>query len=321
MPLYNHLLAERRAAWEQRQESLRYYDQASSLSALNAERPALTGAQSQVLQEDAARIDLALKAFLRRVRTGKQPGYPRFRGRRRYVSLTSPQAPSACKLDAEASRVRLYGVGLVKVILHSPLEGMPKSATISHSSTAKWRVSFSCERADPVPLPATGQQVGIDLGLKTFATLSEEQEIAIPRFFRAAEHQVAKAQRRLSKEEKGTPKRAQRPRVVARVRERIAWRRGDFAHHFSRRIANQFDLIAVEDLSVQRMTNLPCLAKSIHDAAWSQFASLLSSKAAWAGRRFVAVNPAYASQKRSSYGHLQALSLADHIYSRPGCGP
>ena len=162
--------------------------------------------------------------------------------------------------------------------------------------------------------------MGIDVGLKTFATLSEEQEIAIPRFFRAAEHQVAKAQRRLSKEEKGTPKRAQRPRVVARVRERIAWRRGDFAHHFSRRIANQFDLIAVEDLSVQRMTNLPCLAKSIHDAAWSQFASLLSSKAAWAGRRYVAVSPAYTSQDCSGCGHRQPLILSDRTYICPCCG-
>jgi putative transposase len=83
---------------------------------------------------------------------------------------------------------------------------------------------------------------------------------------------------------------------------------------------NQFDLIAVEDLSVNRMTHNHCLAKSIHDAAWSQFTSLLSYKAAWAGRRFVAVNPAYTSQDCSGCGHRQMLSLAERTYTCPCCG-
>ena len=124
------------------------------------------------------------------------------------TSLTYPQVPVGCKLDAEARRVRLHGVGLVKIILHRPLEGTPKTATISRSSTGKWYVCFSCECAEPaLPLPATGQQVGIDVGLKTFATLSDGQEIANPRFFRAEENALAKVQRRLSKVEKGTPER------------------------------------------------------------------------------------------------------------------
>jgi putative transposase len=110
---------------------------------------------------------------------------------------------------------------------------------------------------------------------------------------------------------------------VARVHERIAWRRDDFAHQQSRRIVNAYDLIAVEDLSVNRMTHSHCLAKSIQDAAWSQFTALIAYKAAWAGRRYVAVNPAYTSQDCSSCGHRQPLSLADlanRIYACPCCG-
>ena len=84
------------------------------------------------------------------------------------------------------------------------------------------------------------------------------------------------------------------------MHERIAWRRGDFTHQHSRRIVNRFDLIAVEDLSVNRMMHTHCLAKSIQDAAWSQFAALIAYKAAWAGRQYVAVNPAYTSQDCSS---------------------
>lgn len=321
--LYNALLAARRDVWERRQESLRLYDQQATLPALKVDHPALATVQSQVLQNVAVRIDLAFQAFFRRVRAGEKPGHPRFRGQGRYTSITYPQVPFGCKLDAEARRVRLYGVGQVKIILHRPLEGVPKTATISRNSTGKWYICFSCDCVDPPSLPTTGQQVGIDVGLKTFAALSTGTEIANPRFFRAEEKALAKAQRRLSKEEKGTPERMKWRKVVARVHERTRWRRGDFAHQHSRRIVNAFDLIAVEDLSVNRMTHNHCLAKSIHDAAWSQFTVLIAYKAAWAGRQYVAVNPAYTSQDCSQCGHRQPLSLTDlahRIYTCSCCG-
>jgi putative transposase len=318
--LYNELLAARRAAWEQRQSSLRLYDQQATLPALKVARPALAGVQSQVLQNVAVRIDLAFQAFFRRVKAGETPGYPRFRGKGRYDSITFPQVPVGCRLEADSKRVRIANVGPVKVILHRPLDGTPKTATISHSSTGKWYVCFSCECAEPAPLPEIGQQGGVDVGLRTFATLSTGAEIPNPRFFRQEERALAKVQRRLSIEDKGTPERARRRQIVARVHERTRWRRSDFAHQHSRRIVNQFDLVAVEDLSVNRMMHNHCLAKSIHDAAWSQFASLLSYKAAWAGRRYVAVNPAYTSQDCSQCGHRQALSLSDHTYTCPCCG-
>jgi putative transposase len=158
------------------------------------------------------------------------------------------------------------------------------------------------------------------VGLKTFATLTEGESIENPRFFRLEERALAKAQRYLSKVEKGTPERAARRKIVARVYERTRWRRSDFAHLHSRRVVNQFDLIAVEDLSVNRMMHNHCLAKSIADAAWTQFADLLSHKAAWAGRRYVAVNPAYTSQECSGCGYRQMLSLSDRIYTCPCCG-
>jgi putative transposase len=318
--LYNHLLAERRDAWEHRQESLRWYDQQATLPARKAERPALAGVQSPVLQNVAVRLDLAFQACFRRCKAGETPGYPRFRGIGRYDSLTFPQIPVGCRLDAEDQRVRVANVGRVKIILHRPLEGIPKTATIHRSSTGKWFVCFSCECAEPAPLPATGQQVGIDVGLKTFATLTQGKPIENPRFFREEEWALAKAQRRLAKAEKGTPQHAERRKIAARVHERIAWRRGNFAHQHSRRIVNTFDLIAVEDLSVNRMTHNHCLAKSIHDAAWSQFADLLAYKAVWASRRYVAVNPAYTSQDCSGCGHRQKLSLSDRTYTCPCCG-
>src|SRR5262249_19593516 len=143
--LYNHLLAERRDAWDQRQESLRYCDQAMTLPLLKATRSQLAQVNAQALQNVAVRIDLAVKEFFRRLRAGDAPGYPRFRGKGRYDSITYPQAPSGCKLDADGKRLRLHGVGPVKIILHRPLEGTPKTATVRRSSTGKWYVCFSCE--------------------------------------------------------------------------------------------------------------------------------------------------------------------------------
>ncbi len=228
-----------------------------------------------------------------------------------------------CTLDAgepEARRLRVMDVGRVEVILHRPLEGTPKTATLRRSSTGKWSVCFSCECVEPRPLPATGQPVGIDVGLATFAMPTHGEPIANPRSFRREERALAGAQRRLSGAEKGTPARVARRRVVARVHERIAWRRGDFAHQHSRRLVDAFDAIAVEDLSVNRMVHDHCLAKSISDAAWGQCAAYLAHKAAWAGRRFLAVNPAYTSQDCSRCGHRQSLTLADRISSCPWCG-
>jgi putative transposase len=317
--LYNHLLAERRDAWEQRQESIRLYDQHATLPALKAERPSLAGVQSQVLQNVAVRIDLAFQAFFRRCAAGETPGYPRFRGTGRYHSRTFPQVPVGCRLNVEMRHLRVMNIGQVKIVVHRPLEGIPKTAT-RRRRTGQWYVTFSCECAEPSPLPEAGQHVGIDVGVQTFATLSTGQEIANPHFFRQEEQALAKAQRRLAQAEQGTSERATRRKVVARVYERSTWRRSDFAHQHSRRIVNAFDLIAVEDLSVNRMVHNHCLAKSIQDAAWSQCADLLSYKAAWAGRRYVAVNPAYTTQDCSQCGHRQVLSLSDRIYTCACCG-
>src|SRR5262249_20576454 len=162
----------------QRQESLRLYDQQATLPTLKVARPTLASVHSQVLQNVAVRLDLAFQAFFRRVRAGEKPGYPRFRGRWRYDSVTFPQDPVGCRLDAEERRLRIASVGQVKILLHRPLEGTPKTATVSRSSTGKWYVCFSCECAEPPSLPATGCQVGIDVGLKMFATFSTSAEIA-----------------------------------------------------------------------------------------------------------------------------------------------
>jgi len=313
--LYNHLLERRKGAYEQDGKSLSLYQQQATFPILKAERPSLKQVHSQVLQNVAVRIDLAFKAFFRRCKAGEKPGFPRFKGRGRYDSITYPQSGFRLTHD---DRVCLSKIGTVKMVYHRSIPGTIKTCTVRRSSTGKWYVSFSCEM-QPEYLPETTSAVGIDVGLKTFATLSDGQEIENPRFFRSEEKALAKVQRKHSKLAKGTAPRHKHRKAVARIHERIAWKRQNFTHQQSRRVVNQFGTICVEDLEVNRMVHNQCLAKSISDAAWSAFFAQLSSKAEGAGRQLRKINPAYTTQTCSRCGHRQKMPLSQRTYHCPCC--
>jgi putative transposase len=313
--LYNHLLEKRKQAYEQDRKGLSCYEQQATYPILKQERSSLDRVHSQVLQNVAVRIDLAFKAFFRRCKAGENPGYPRFRDAHRYDSFTYPQ--SGFKID-EQGKLYASGIGHIKIVLHRPLRGTIKTLTIHKSRTGKWSACFSCE-GEPERLPERPEHVGIDVGLKTFAALSNGEEIANPRFFRKEEKALAKVQRTHSKLAKGTAERRKHRKAVARVHERIAWRRENFTHQQSRQIVDRFGVICVEDLSVNRMIQSHCLAKSIIDASWSAFFSQLHSKAEEAGRTYIAVNPAYTSQTCSRCGHRQKMPLDVRIFDCPCC--
>ncbi len=313
---YNKLLEQRKIYWEEAQVSVGLYDQQGYLPYLKQERPALSIVHSQVLQNVNVRLDLAFQAYFRRVKAGEHPGYPRFRGYGRYDSLTYPQYGNGAKLSG--SQLQLSKIGNVPILLHRPLEGTPKTVTIKRSATGKWYAAIVCEW-EPTPQPSCPHQIGIDVGLFSFATCSDGQVIANPRFFRSEERTLAKVQRKHAKLAKGSLARRKHRQAVARVHERIKFRRHNFTHQHSRRIVNNNGLIAVEALSIQRMLHHHGLAKSISDAAWASFRELLSVKAGWAGRKFSAVNPAYTSQTCSACGHRQKIPLSERVFNCPCC--
>jgi len=313
--LYNHLLEKRKEVYEQTGKGLTLYQQHATYPMLKQERPSLLKVHSQVVQHVAVRLDLAFKAFFRRCKAGENPGYPRFKGKGRYDSFTYPQF--GFKIDAQG-KLALSGIGHVKIIMHRPIRGKVKTLTLQKSSTGKWYASFSVE-CDPERLPEKPDQIGIDVGLKTFATFSDGGEIENPRFFRKEEKQLVGVQRKHSKLAKGTPQRRKHRKIVARVHERVKFKRDNFTHQESRKIVNRSGVIAVENLHVNRMTHNHCLAKSIHDASWSAFFSKLACKAAEAGRHYVAVNPAYTSQDCSRCHHRQVMPLSERTYHCPCC--
>lgn len=313
--LYNKTLEVRKTAWEQRQETVRLYDTIKMLPSWKQERPSLKSVHSQVLQEVCDRVDLAFQHFFRRVKAGETPGYPRFRSVSRYDSFTYPQF--GFKLTGD--HLNLSKIGDVKVVLHRPLEGKVKTLTVRRTATGDWYACFSCE-VEAEPLPAEPKAVGIDVGLNSFATLSTGEHVPNPRFFRKDEKALAKAQRKLSKAEKGTPERAKRRRVVAKIHKRISNRRADFAHKLSRRLVGEFGVIAFEDLNIDGILKNHCLAKSIADAAWGQLVYYTTYKAEGAGRRVVKVNPRNTSKACSRCGALVEKDLSVRIHSCPHCG-
>ncbi len=314
--VYNETLALRKNGWEHEQRSISFYESKRQIPLWKKEHPELSTVYSQVLQDVSMRVDLAFKAFFRRVKAGEKPGYPRFKGKGRYDSFTYPQ--SGFKLEGD--RLHLSKIGDVKILLHRPIEGTIKTLTIQRSSTGKWYACFSVEY-DPSPLPQKEKTaVGIDVGLESFATLSNGEKIENPRFFRTDEKTLAKAQRKLSKAEKGTPERKKARKNVAHVHERIANRRLDFAHQTSRQLVNRFGTIVFEDLNITNMQKNHHLAKSIADAAWNQFITFTKSKAEEAGSRVILVNPRNTSQMCSRCGMIVAKTLSDRVHSCPHCG-
>jgi putative transposase len=315
--LYNHFLEERINIYKKFGKSINVNSQINALPSLKLKRYTLDDVYGQVLIEVAKRVDQSFQNFISRVKAKENPGFPRFHGENRYSSFTFTQRGFKFTDD---KKLRLSKIGYIKIVLHMPIEGNIKTCTIKRSTTDKWYVLFTCECNKPIPLPKNNNAVGVDVGLNSFVTISTGDYVDNPRFLRQDEKALAKAHRKLSKANKGTPERAKRRKVFARIHERIRFRRQNFCHQVSRNLIDDFGTIVIEDLNVREMIqNLPT-AKSILDAAWSEFFRQLTYKAEWAGRKLVIVNPAYTSQTCSKCGYRQKMPLDKRIYCCPKCG-
>jgi putative transposase len=341
--VYNSLVNWRKYAYEVQGKSPNYCEQANALPLWKKAHPHLCDVNAQVLQEVAKRVDRAFLAFFRRVNEGDTPGYPRFKGKGQYDSLTYPQGGAKGCFNVGTDAIRLSKVGMVKAVVHRPLPGTAKTCTVCLQA-GKWFACVVCE-VEAEPLPQSTEAIGIDVGLNVFAALSNGEFIANPRFFRKEEKALQKAQRKAdkfkharNKEQKA--KRRKAYKVVSRIHERIRNRRHDFVHQLSRKLVNRFGLIAVEKLNVKNMSKSPApkqdaetgeylsngasakagLNKSILDAAWSMFRFCLAYKAESAGRKNTEVNPAYTSQDCSQCGYRVPKTLSERVHVCPCCG-
>ena len=254
--VYNSLVQERTVLSQTQGKSPGWAQQCREITAWKKVHAELGMINAQVLQNVAKRVDLAFQAFFRRLREGEQPGYPRLKGKGHYDSRTFSQH-EGCFWIAQG-KVRLSKIGDINIRLHRPLEGKLKTCTVRRTSTGKWYACFSCE-IKPEVLEPSSEDVGIDVGIKVFAALSNGEMIDNPRFFRQDEDAPAQAQRRFDKVKNKHHSKSRRKakKVVARIHERIKQRRHDFVHQTSRRLVNRFGIIAAEKLQVDNLMTRP----------------------------------------------------------------
>jgi putative transposase len=334
--LYNTALEQRITAWERRHVSITRYQQEAELKDLREAFPEYAAIHSHVLQDVLARLDKTYQAFFRRVKSGEKPGFPRFQGRHRYHSFTYKEYGNGARLDN--GYLVLSKIGRIAVRWSRPVQGTPKTVTISKEADG-WYVCFSCVDVPVEPLPLTGKETGIDVGLKDFLITADGDIVENPRHYRKAEKALKKAQKRVSRRNKGSKRRAKAAAQCAKQHQHVRRQRQDFHHKTALALVRTYDTIYVEAIQAANLSRRPTprpdengtyehngasrkagLNKSIHDAGWRQFLSLLAYKAACAGKRVEAVNPAYTSQDCSGCGARiqKALSVRTHVCTNCG---
>ncbi|MCS5478695.1 transposase [Corynebacterium sp. YIM 101645] len=285
------------------------------------QRAWLREVSSVVLQQALADLNTAYRNFFASVtgkRKGPRIGLPRFRSRR--DTRQAIRFTNNARFAITAGRkLRLPKIGEVKVAWSRELPSDPSSVTVIKDSAGRYFASFVVQ-VDAQPLPPVASEVGIDLGLTTFAVMSDGTTIESPRFLRQAERRLRKAQQALSRKEKGSKNRAKARRKVARLHAQVADTRRDWAHKHTTRIIRENQAIFVEDLCVQGLGRTR-LAKSVHDAGWGQFVTMLEEKAHRYGRAFGKVNRWFPSTRMCSQCGVVGEKMPLHVREWTcGCG-
>ncbi|MEV0436567.1 MULTISPECIES: RNA-guided endonuclease InsQ/TnpB family protein [unclassified Nocardia] len=300
--VFNDGLAVRQAAFEQGKQRISDAELSKrlTLAKKDPERAWLGEVSSVVLQQALADLNTAYRNFFQSVagkRRGAPVAPPRFRSRK--DSRQSIRFTRNARFAVTAGRkLRLPKVGELKVAWSRELPSDPSSVTVTRDSAGRYFASFVIITDDQA-LPPTEAEVGIDLGLATFAVLSDGTTITSARFLRQAERRLAKAARNLSRKQKGSSNRAKARVKVARAHARVADARRDWAHKHSTRIIRDNQAVYVEDLCIKGLARTR-LAKSVHDAGWGMFVRMLEQKAARYGRAFGRVNRWFPSTRLCS---------------------
>ncbi|MEO3795191.1 transposase [Nonomuraea sp. B10E15] len=321
--LYNAALEHRRTAYAKAGVSVRYGDQSAELKHIRADDPDGQGRWSFSSQQATLRrLDKAFRAFFDRVRAGRAPGFPRFKGRGRFGTVEWPKDGDGCRWDSQPGHptvtyVRLQGVGHVRVHRHRAVKGRVKTIAVKREGS-RWFVVLSCDDVPAEPLPATSAVAGIDMGVASLVTTSDGGRAANPRHQAATAGRLADAQRDLARKKRGSKRRRKAVTRVAALHAKVRRQRLDHAHKAALALVTAYDVIVHEDLRIANMTRSASgtteapgrnvaaksgLNRSILDAGWGVFLTILAHKAESAGRELIAVNPAGTSRTCARCGH------------------
>jgi putative transposase len=322
--IYNWALNCKIEAYRTEKKTENFVSLGNKLPTLKTEFDWLKEVNSQSLQSALKNVDNAFKRFFK-----EKKGFPRFKSKKRRQD--SFHAPQFGEVDFDAGTVSIPKLKGIKAVIDRKFNGKIKTITISRTPSGRYFASVLVEVEGELPSKSTIQEsstVGIDVGLKTYATLSTGEKIDNPRCLRKSQKQLKYNQYILSKMDRmnktkdGTNREEQR-RKVARLHEKVRNQRDDFLHKLTHRLThdNQVDTLVVEDLSVKNMMKNHCLAGSIGDAAWGKFFQFLNYKCEWYGKNLLTIGRFEPSSKMCSCGVVNSsLTLKDREWTCGACG-
>ena len=312
---YNRLLDYCKQQYKEKRKTPSQFDLNYLLITVKQLRPEFSRIHSQVLQNISKRIKDGYTNFYARRRAGLKASLPRFKKYGRYKSLTYPQSG----FKVEGNRLLLSKIGAIQIRQHMELPEQIKTLTVKRMPSGKWYACFSCN-VEVQPGERPFEDVGIDVGLNSYAVLSDGTCIENPRLYRKSERRLAYLQRGVSRKERGGRNWVKAKTRVARLHEKIVNRRTDFLHKASRKIADTYETVYVEDLKIRNMVRNHCLAKSISDAGWGRFIGMIAYKAESAGGQLIQVEPRGTTQMCSRCGEKVEKTLSDRMHECPHCG-
>jgi putative transposase len=320
--LYNAALQERIDAYRKAKIKRTYIDQTKALTEWRRSDPDAAHVPVTLQRDTLKRVDNAYEGFFRRVRNGgERPGFPRFRGKGRFKSFGLREFGPRVGIAFHGNRIGFKGVpGTLRLHLHRPI---PAGADIVNCTFSRdghgWTAGLAMKLPTPSPSGAIAHAVGVDVGITTFAAMSDGTVIPSLRAARKAERQLRLSARSLSRKRIGSNGRRKARTEYRRCHALVARRRNDHLHKASAAIIAKHDLVVVEALNLKALTRSR-LAKDIYDASWSMFISMLRYKAERAGARLVEVNPKNTTQDCSGCGVRVPKGLGDRLHHCFGCG-
>jgi putative transposase len=318
--IYNGMLETVKAQYEQDETFPSKYELEAAFKGQGEHVPATT------VQMLADRLSKSLKRYLAAKKNALPGvGFPRFKKPNRWHSIQLRQYGKDCYLhEGKKHLVVPKKLGhFLKIKLHRPIEGTPKTVHLVFRADGHWYATLVCEtepQTEHAPRTCEHPDIGIDVGLKVFLADSEGSTVENPRFYRTSQQTLRRKQRQLCRRKKGSHRRRKAARNVAKTHLKINRQRRD--HHFktAKRYAEQYHHIAVEDLQITNMVKNHHLSKSILDASWSAFLDILEVKAESAGHQVIRVNPCFTSQKCHQCGEIVQKSLSVRTHICPFCG-